>query len=96
MVARERILSQESSAYNVVTPIKNLRYERITTTIEREWLAQIVASTKKIEHRKIKPYWTKRFAKVSLPFKPAVERDESASAGSDRADPENYKRPPRW
>jgi hypothetical protein len=43
-------------------------YERITTTIEREWLAQIVAGTKKIEYRQIKPYWTKRFEKVSVPF----------------------------
>lgn len=48
--------------------MKNLRHDRITTTIEREWLAQIIAGTKKIEYREIKPYWTKRFAKVSLPF----------------------------
>ena len=48
--------------------MKNLRYDRITTTIEREWLAQIIAGTKKIEYRQIKPYWTKRFAKVSVPF----------------------------
>ena len=39
-------------------------YDRITTTIEREWLAEIIAGTKKIEYRQIKPYWTKRFAKV--------------------------------
>lgn len=44
------------------------RYDRITTTIERQWLAQIIAGTKKIEYRQIKPYWTKRFAKVALPF----------------------------
>jgi hypothetical protein len=43
-------------------------YDRITTTIEREWLAEIVAGTKKIEYRQIKPYWTKRFGKVSVPF----------------------------
>jgi len=43
-------------------------YDRITTTIEREWLAQIIAGTKKIEYRQIRPYWTKRFAKVSMPF----------------------------
>ena len=43
-------------------------YERITPTIEREWLAQIIAGTKKIEYRQIKPYWTRRFAKVSMPF----------------------------
>jgi len=43
-------------------------YDRITTTIEREWLAKIIAGTKKIEYRQIKPYWTKRFEKVSVPF----------------------------
>jgi hypothetical protein len=48
--------------------MKKLNYNRITTTIEREWLAQIIAGTKKIEYREIKPYWTKRFAKVSVPF----------------------------
>jgi len=48
--------------------MKKLNYDRITTTIEREWLAQIIAGTKKIEYRQIKPYWTKRFAKVSVPF----------------------------
>jgi hypothetical protein len=48
--------------------MKKLPNDRITTTIEREWLAQIVAGTKKIEYRQIKPYWTKRFAKVSVPF----------------------------
>jgi hypothetical protein len=34
--------------------------KRITTTIKREWLAEIVAGTKKIEYREIKPYWTNR------------------------------------
>ena len=43
-------------------------YDRITTTIEREWLAQIIAGTKKIEYRQMKPYWTKRFEKVTVPF----------------------------
>lgn len=45
-----------------------VRYDRITTTIEREWLAEIIAGTKKIEYRQIKRYWTKRFEKVSIPF----------------------------
>ena len=48
--------------------MKKLNCDRITTTIERGWLAEIIAGTKKIEYRQIKPYWTKRFAKVSLPF----------------------------
>jgi hypothetical protein len=42
--------------------------DRITTTIEREWLAEIIAGTKKIEYRQIKRYWMKRFAKASVPF----------------------------
>jgi hypothetical protein len=48
--------------------MKKLHYDRITATIEREWLAEIIAGTKKIEYRKVKPYWTKRFEKVSVPF----------------------------
>lgn len=43
-------------------------YDRITTTIEREWLAEIITGTKRIEYRQIKPYWTKRFERVSVPF----------------------------
>jgi hypothetical protein len=45
-----------------------LRYDRITTTIERQWLAEIIAGTKKIEYRQIKPYCSKRFEKVAVPF----------------------------
>jgi hypothetical protein len=36
-------------------------YDRITTTIEREWLAQIIAATKKIEYRQVKPHLDKTF-----------------------------------
>ena len=43
-------------------------YDRITTTIERQWLAEIIAGTKKIEYRQIKPYWTKRFEKCRCPL----------------------------
>jgi hypothetical protein len=42
--------------------------DKITTTIKREFLAQIVAGTKKIEYREIKPYWTKKFDQISCPF----------------------------
>lgn len=48
--------------------MKKPSYDRITTTIEREWLAQIIAGTKKIEYRKVKRYWTQRFKRVSFPF----------------------------
>ena len=42
--------------------------ERITTTIKREWLREIVARRKKIEYRELKPYWTHRLNAVSVPF----------------------------
>jgi hypothetical protein len=42
--------------------------DKITTTIKREWLAQIAAKEKRIEYREIKPYWTKRFERVQAPF----------------------------
>ena len=42
--------------------------DKITTTIQREWLADIVARRKPIEYREIKPYWEKRLSAVSVPF----------------------------
>jgi hypothetical protein len=44
------------------------RHDRITTTIKRQWLAEIIAGTKKIEYREIKPYWTIRLKRVTVPF----------------------------
>lgn len=43
--------------------------QTLTTTIKRQWLAKIVAGTKKIEYREIKPYWDERLPKYSVPFK---------------------------
>ena len=40
----------------------------VTTTIERRWLADIVAKRKLIEYRDIKPYWTKRLEGIGKPF----------------------------
>jgi hypothetical protein len=45
-----------------------VKQDRITTTIKRAWLAEIIAGTKKIEYREIKPYWTKRLKSVTTPF----------------------------
>jgi hypothetical protein len=42
--------------------------KRITTTIKREWLAKILAGTKKVEYREMKPYWTKRLEGIGCPF----------------------------
>jgi hypothetical protein len=41
----------------------------ITTTIKREWFAEIVARTKRIEYREVKPYWTSRLRRVTIPFR---------------------------
>jgi hypothetical protein len=41
---------------------------KITTTIEREWLREIAAGRKVVEYREIKPYWVKRLSKVKAPF----------------------------
>ena len=45
-----------------------VKLDRVTTTIKREWLAEIIAATKKIEYRQIKPYWTERLKNVAVPF----------------------------
>lgn len=47
---------------------KNVKYGRITTTIERQWLKEIIAETKTIEYRRVKPYWTKRLKHIGRPF----------------------------
>src|ERR1700675_4643716 len=43
--------------------------QTLTTTIKRQWLALIIAGTKKIEYREIKPYWDERLPKYPVPFK---------------------------
>lgn len=60
---RHRPSSRERPKTNL-----GMNLECLPLAVEREWLAQIIAGTKKIEYRQIKPYWTKRFAKVSPPF----------------------------
>jgi hypothetical protein len=42
--------------------------EQLTTTIQREWLREIIARRKTVEYREIKPYWTERLEKVQRPF----------------------------
>jgi hypothetical protein len=44
------------------------QHDRITTTIKRQWLAEIIAGRKKIEYRQIKPHWTRRLKSVTVPF----------------------------
>lgn len=41
---------------------------QLTTTIERRYLADIIAGTKKIEYRDDKPYWRKRLQGLKCPF----------------------------
>jgi hypothetical protein len=40
----------------------------ITTTIQRQWLSEIIAGTKKIEYREAKPYWRNKLSVVDCPF----------------------------
>jgi hypothetical protein len=42
--------------------------DRITTTIMREYLAEIVAGTKRVEYREIKSYRKKRLESRPTPF----------------------------
>jgi hypothetical protein len=48
--------------------VGDLGLQRITTTIERSFLAAIIAGTKKVEYRELKPYWTNRLSRVKPPF----------------------------
>jgi hypothetical protein len=42
--------------------------DKLTTTIKREFLREIVAGRKRVEYRELKPYWTERLASVEVPF----------------------------
>jgi len=59
---------------------KTVRGNKITTTIERRWLADIVTRRKKIEYREIKPYWERRLAAVTIPFYLRLINGMSANA----------------
>ena len=43
--------------------------QSITTTLKRQFFAEIVARTKRIEYRDIRPSWTKRLRAVAVPFR---------------------------
>lgn len=53
---------------------------RITTTIKRQFLAEIIAGTKTVEYREIKPYWTTRFRKIQVPFELRLVNGMSSTA----------------
>lgn len=54
--------------------------DKLTTTIKREWLREIVASRKNVEYREVKPYWTKRLDGVTPPFLLRLINGMTASA----------------
>jgi hypothetical protein len=63
------------------TPIAlNRSMEKITATIKRECLREIAAGPKRVEHREIKPYWTQRFTKTSVPFRLRLSNGMQRSA----------------
>ncbi len=46
-----------------------MHMKTLTTIIKRQFLREIVAGTKTIEYREIKPYWDERLSNYKLPFK---------------------------
>ncbi len=46
-----------------------MHMKTLTTFIKRQFLREIVAGTKTIEYREIKPYWDERLSNYKLPFK---------------------------
>lgn len=64
---RSRSMPAETAAGRRTSHPPSLR-DRITTTIEREPLKEIIARRKRIEYRALKPYWTLRFSRVCVPF----------------------------
>jgi hypothetical protein len=53
----------------VVGVLEKIEMQTLTTTIKRKFLSEIIDGTKTIEYREIKPYWTKKFRKIFVPFK---------------------------
>jgi hypothetical protein len=53
---------------------------KVTTTIKREWLREIVAGRKQVEYREIKPYWEGRLAGLRPPFELRMINGMSATA----------------
>ena len=41
----------------------------VTTTIKRQYFAEIVDGSKRIEYRECKPYWTKKLSELQTPFR---------------------------
>lgn len=41
---------------------------RLTTTIKRHWLNEILSGRKTVEYRQVKPYWIKRLRGIETPF----------------------------
>lgn len=54
--------------------------DKLTTTIKREWLREIVAGRKRIEYRDLKPYWTQKLSAVTPPFELRLINGMSANA----------------
>jgi hypothetical protein len=54
--------------------------QKLTTTIRREPLSQIIAGEKTVEYREIKPFWEQRLANVEVPFRLRLINGMSAVA----------------
>ncbi len=54
--------------------------DKLTTTIKREYLREIVAGRKRVEYREIKPYWEDRLGRVAVPFQLRLINGMSSNA----------------
>jgi len=45
------------------------RVDTLTMNIKREFIARIVAKTKRIEYRDVSPFWKRRIAPMKPPFR---------------------------
>jgi hypothetical protein len=54
--------------------------DNLTTTIQREFLRDIVNGSKTVEYREIKPYWSKRLDGIPTPFTLRLINGMSATA----------------
>ncbi len=68
----QKVLSVGKVNWIAIYAIENYEREslmqRLTTTIKREFLDQIIAGEKTSEFRENKDYWEKRLSKLTVPF----------------------------
>ena len=54
--------------------------DKLTTTIKRQFLREIVAKRKRVEYREIKPYWERRLQRIRVLFRLRLINGMSSTA----------------